>query len=499
MAPNRGSHPTHTHSATLTPVSTVNTYTNKPNPTPLIVMSENQNQNQPEQEPEPESEPDLTGGETAQYCHYFYVTREDIFLWRYNYLHDRGMVKDAARSNSCDAFLFQPSLHTRTNTLSSSEEDNAELENVDLASYEKLLSDTDTSQNGRDTPDPTKRSRLSSDSEHLARRMAQLKTGERPNSPRQRRDSTRSNEDSRRREEREGLRNKKRSLTLEPGQRTLLDLAGSQTNPPASPPPEPPASGGVGSSGLDSSPKPKPDSKPTSKNGRKKEKGKGKGKKRGNPGGPASAEGEGATSSSGHEKRPRKEAPRPPIPEVFVAGEATLSLRCTKPGAGAGASNDLMGTLFMAPETPADIVNTTPVPDGLAVEVTTEQSVVILTELLERAGWRVETSDIWPRYGFTAPAPLAGSGPNSPNLSPQDIVQGLILRNRPYGLPDGSLRYVSHNWETVVEGKGKGGPMRLRVYVDVSPEGVKYLERHNHFMKTLVYAVRLKPCPRGRR
>ena len=79
----------------------------------------------------------------------------------------------------------------------------------------------------------------------------------------------------------------------------------------------------------------------------------------------------------------------------------------------------------------------------------------------------MKNPSIWLSFRFRAAAPLFGTESNLARLSPRDIVQGLVLRNLAYGLPEGSVRYVSHNWETVVEGKGKGSSLHLRVYVEV--------------------------------
>ena len=490
VTPNLESTPSHTHTVALNLAKTHYTNTTKSNPTLSLDMTSNDTDKPASPTPSEVLRNANEEGETHINYHNIYVTREDKNLCRYNCPHNQCLEKSARRLQRTTN-LIQVAIHTVTIILNPPEEE--------MRSVSSSLLDSTDEDPGNTTPDtPIVRNRHSSESEKsLSRQLALLNTADPALKNRQRRDSARSAESARRRSEREASRSKKRGAELEPGQRTLLDLGGSQPAPKPPAPNTPQTGDGARAPGSASSPKPDTP-KPPSKNERKKEK-KGKGKKRSQPGAEAPDPGEGTSSSTNQGKRPRKvPTSKPLIPEDFVAGEATISLSCTKPGAGEGAGNTLMGELFMAKDTPTDIVTTSPIPDGLTVEVTTEQSVAILKGLLEQTGWTVKSSAIWPRFGFTAPAPLAGPGPDSPNLSPKDIVLGLERRNNAYGLPTASIRYVSHNWETVEEGKGKGGPLRLRVYVDVSPEGVKYLEQHNFFMKTLVYAVRLKPCPRSR-
>ena len=147
-----------------------------------------------------------------------------------------------------------------------------------------------------------------------------------------------------------------------------------------------------------------------------------------------------------------------------------------------------------------EVAALTPVEDGAVLEVENESSFEAIRTVLEPAGWTVTSQPIWPRFEFYAPASLSGPEASAPRLTPQQIVEGLMRRNRGHGLPAGSIRLVSSSWEAAREGHASDGPsQRLRIYVDVSPEGVEHLRAHSMYLCTLLAVVRLRPNRRSRR
>ena len=136
------------------------------------------------------------------------------------------------------------------------------------------------------------------------------------------------------------------------------------------------------------------------------------------------------------------------------------------------------------------------------LDVCDQDSAEAVATALRGLNWQVIVTPIWPRYEFVAPALLAGTGPNDlgPSLEPLTIVRGLINRNTSFGLTHDSLRFVSSTWEEMRgEGERAGQTLqRLRIWVDVSPEGEEFLRTHANLLRTLSSAVRLRPATRNR-
>ena len=82
------------------------------------------------------------------------------------------------------------------------------------------------------------------------------------------------------------------------------------------------------------------------------------------------------------------------------------------------------------------------------------------------------------------------------SFAPEDVVRGLILRNRAGGLPPGSVRCVGSRTEGAAV---TGQPQRVRMWADVSPEVEEYLRDHDNLLRTVAAAVRLWPATRDRR
>ena len=188
--------------------------------------------------------------------------------------------------------------------------------------------------------------------------------------------------------------------------------------------------------------------------------------------------------------------------DVFVLPSPVATLTITREGTGNDGLVLVAQTLF---QVPVDFLMTNPirpVPDGAILDVCDQASAEAVATALRGHGWTVVVTPIWPRYEFVAPALLAGTGPNDqgPSLNPLTIVRGLTTRNRNFGLPQDALRFVSSTWEEVRgEGEREGQTLqRLRIWVDVSPEGEDFLRGHSFLLRTLSNAVRLRPAPRNR-
>ena len=188
--------------------------------------------------------------------------------------------------------------------------------------------------------------------------------------------------------------------------------------------------------------------------------------------------------------------------DVFKKGDAVITLKITQQGRGSDAISDVARLLFLVSDQ-FTVTSMYTIPDGARIEVPDRESAAVVQNALVEAGWTVEASDVWARYVLTVPALLAGSGPDSTGLDPATLVRGLMLRNAGHGLPAGSIRYMSHAWETV-QVEGVAGPssgstrQRMRIWVDVSPEGEAFLRGHAFLLETLVSAVRLRRAPRSR-
>ena len=188
--------------------------------------------------------------------------------------------------------------------------------------------------------------------------------------------------------------------------------------------------------------------------------------------------------------------------DVFAMPSPVATLTITREGAGIDGLALVTQTLF---QVPIDFNMTNPIrpiPDGAMLDVCDQTSAEAIAEELRRLGWHVVVNPIWPRYEFVAPAILAGSGPDhqGPTLDPLTIVRGLTTRNRSLGLAQDALRFVSSAWEGVRgEGEWEGQTLqRLRIWVDVSPEGEEFLRGHSFLLRTLSSAVRLRPATRNR-
>ena len=197
------------------------------------------------------------------------------------------------------------------------------------------------------------------------------------------------------------------------------------------------------------------------------------------------------------------DAPLPTPAEVYGSHESKLTLTVHRKGADSGAMDVVARQLFMVPEH-IRVTAILPRPDGAIVEVADSSSAETVRAALSNQGWTVDIDQIWARYEFTVPAQLAGTNPNHSGLDAITLVRGLTIRNRHNGLPGDSLRYVSHHWDLLNAGGNSGGPStggsrhRLRIWVDVSPEGEVFLREHGYLLETLVAAIRLRRASRNR-
>ena len=187
--------------------------------------------------------------------------------------------------------------------------------------------------------------------------------------------------------------------------------------------------------------------------------------------------------------------------KVFKKGDPLLTLIVTKAEALSDACDHITRLLFVVSH-PLKITLLQPTIDGARIEVEDKPSAITIAETLRREGWTVTETDVWNRYQFPVPFQLSGLENASDGLDPVTLVRGLISRNVHYGLPLDSIRYVSHAWETVkveaADGSTAGARRRMRLWVDVSPQGEVYLVKTGHLLCTLTAAVRLREAPRNR-
>ena len=221
--------------------------------------------------------------------------------------------------------------------------------------------------------------------------------------------------------------------------------------------------------------------------------GKKKNKKKPLDSGAAQTEGDGGRSSGGGNLNP--------VERLFDKGEPAATITITRQGEGGDAHDAVARALLLAPEY-FHILNLRPTTDGAIIEVTDQETAMRIVQThLGNQGWTIALQPIWARYSFVAPGQLAGHSPGQ-GVDPSTIVRSLSLRNTAlFGLPPNSVRFVSHAWETVEgEGEGSTGTVRhrLRIWVDISPEGEAFFARREYMMPTLVGAVRLRPAPRSR-
>ena len=197
--------------------------------------------------------------------------------------------------------------------------------------------------------------------------------------------------------------------------------------------------------------------------------------------------------------------PLPSPAEVFKKAEPRFSLIVTKEGEGSGAVDSVAQGLLLI-DGDIDLSAIHPRPDGAVIETADDSSADAVQARMCLLGWTVTVNPIWARYEMTVPSQLAGTSPSSTGLDPTTLVRGLMLRNARHGLPSGALRYVSHTWERVnaikggicAEGSAGAERWRLRIWVDVSPEGEVFLREHGFLLETLVAAIRLWRAPRSR-
>ena len=177
------------------------------------------------------------------------------------------------------------------------------------------------------------------------------------------------------------------------------------------------------------------------------------------------------------------------IAAVFGKGVATHSLTITKAGA-----SDMDGAVKLAlfscdGDYKISSFRSTGVGQA-ALDCHGEESVREVTRCLSDQGFVVlPPTPVWERFVFIVPACLS-------SLPAPVFVANLQKRNRQYGLPLCSLRMVSRQAEG--NGGSRGGPSRIRIWVDVSPEAIQFLREHDYLLETGMAAVRLKPAPRDR-
>ena len=188
---------------------------------------------------------------------------------------------------------------------------------------------------------------------------------------------------------------------------------------------------------------------------------------------------------------------------VYRKRESQLSITVHRQGSGSGAIEAIARAMFLVPDR-LRITALTPRPDGAIVETEDSDSAEAVRAVLASQGWTANLDQVWARYHMVVPAQLAGHGEHDTGLEPVTLVRGLLLRNFHHGLPPDSMRYVSHTWEQLPARGNPGGQpesgtrQRLRIYVDVSPEGEVYLREHGYLLETLVAAIRLRAAPRNR-
>ena len=100
----------------------------------------------------------------------------------------------------------------------------------------------------------------------------------------------------------------------------------------------------------------------------------------------------------------------------------------------------------------------------------------------------VTITPVWNRYWLYVP--------NQYQTLPLDeLIGGFNIRNGrrirgPKGLPENSIRAAG-----VMEGGGESGQqLRVRVWVEISPEGEEYLRANDFLLRIVCSAVRLRPA-----
>ena len=190
------------------------------------------------------------------------------------------------------------------------------------------------------------------------------------------------------------------------------------------------------------------------------------------------------------QKSPKKKHTKS-IAEVFGKGMATHSLTITKAG-----EKDMTGAVKLALFSCDDDYQISSfrstVAGQAALDCHGEGSVHVVTRCLSDRGFAVlPPTPVWERFVFIVPACLTSV--SAPVIL---IAANLQKRNRQHGLPLCSIRMVSRQAEGI--GGQRGGPTRVRIWVDVSPEALQFLREHDYLLDTGLAAVRLKPAPRDR-
>ncbi len=80
-------------------------------------------------------------------------------------------------------------------------------------------------------------------------------------------------------------------------------------------------------------------------------------------------------------------------------------------------------------------------------------------------------------------------------IAPSEFLMALRMYNS--GLPEGALTAWGKAEEMVARAGSAAYP-RTRMWVDVTEEGVAFLESCDYYLRTLVASVRLHSTPRGR-
>ena len=171
--------------------------------------------------------------------------------------------------------------------------------------------------------------------------------------------------------------------------------------------------------------------------------------------------------------------------------EPRFELTITREGAGERAQGDITFLFLLVPQD-YRVGNIRPIADGVVMEMDEEASAGVVTEALEADGWTVQRSAIWSRYSLYIPAGLA-------RQSLDDIIDALLVRNGPEtmgaeGIPPGSIRPIG----TIMEGEEGTDSRRMRAWVDVSPQGVEFLNANHNLLRIVNSGIRLRPAPCSR-
>ena len=179
--------------------------------------------------------------------------------------------------------------------------------------------------------------------------------------------------------------------------------------------------------------------------------------------------------------------------EVYGVVNPRFTVLATRPGAGAETRSQIIRALLFAPEdySVGQLFTAT---DGMSFGVEDDNSLRVVREVLEAEGLTVVITPVWNRYTFHVPQQYEF-------FRLEELVRALTIRNSrrsrgPEGLPDDALRGVSAMEEGGEEGSSQ--PRRVRVWVDVSPEGEQYLTANDHLLRIVDSAVRLRPATNSR-